>query len=633
MMRQAFLCKCIRAGDGQGSPRRERGRVARWARGIAACVACLALGTTWASRAAAAPDFVESGRAPELERAVLAKTPDGPINAWDLLLFDQMTDEALGSVPMEALLDPKLLASERYQKAIREAIERMAVAQALAKRAGEWTPPKDALRVMSYPAAEAAWLEKKVAPKVKVEDADVNWYYLEHAGDYMRRRQAQARYIYKNVDVKDPQAMGRTRALLEDLANKTRQGKLDFTEAARLHSDARSGVEGGLLPPFYEGTYFPAFEQQAFGLDRPGQISQVFEGPGGLYVMQLARSFPTRNITVDEVRDEIRGKLAHEHVKYYYDWAYGKLKDDGYARDFSHWWPYLNPDAPVAIAGTVRLKRQDFLRFFGNPTDDRNYSVRWSMVRDGIGAWTEGELVSQELAKDKRRAPHRWETRARELATTALRARRALAMAVPPSAYAEGAGTSRTLTRGDAVQRHLRNYRLAKFSLSPSVLPGAGVVARRQATQSIKAIEDEMRAGTLRTEPTAVDLNAWRLAARRQDEKALRAAVGDLNRSIAASPWPGVQFGVTVLNWVSPLPDDPLSQLLADVREGEFSRTQAVGSSDSLYFVLEARPFDVKQWANRPDVLRALAFRAEEENAKDAELARLVASNAIQYRF
>jgi hypothetical protein len=585
-----------------------------------------------AIQAAAAPDFVESGRAPELERVVLAETPDGPISAWDLALFDQMTDKALDAVPLEALIDPNARASERYRKAIRGAIERMAVGQALAKQADAWAPPEDALRALGYPAAEAAWLEWKVAPQVKVEEADVDWYYLEHASDYMRQRQAQARYIYKKADVKDAQAMARARALLENLAGQAREGKLDFAEAARRNSDARSGVEGGLLPPFYEGTYFPVFEQQAFGLERPGQISQVFEGPGGLYVMQLVRSYPTRNITVDEVRGEIRNKLAHEHVKYYYEYASGKLKEDGYVRDFSHWWPYLDPDAPVAIVGTARLERRDFLRFFGNPTNDRDYSVQWNVIGDGAGAWVEGELIEQDL-KDGKQARHRWENRARALATVVLRARHALAMGVPPSAYAEGVETSRTLTQNDALQRHFRNYRLVRFSLSPKVPDKANVVAQRHATQLIKTIEDEMRAGTLRTEPTPIDMNAWRLASRAQDDAKLGVTVAALNKSIAAAPWPGVQFDVAALGWASPLPDDTLSQLLADAREGEFSPTQRIGATDLLYFVLEAKPFDVKQWANRSDALRALAFQAEEEKAKDAELARLVASDAIRYRF
>ena len=31
-----------------------------------------------------------------------------------------------------------------------------------------------------------------------------------------------------------------------------------------------------MLPPFYNGAFFPEFDAQTFQLDRPGKISQVF---------------------------------------------------------------------------------------------------------------------------------------------------------------------------------------------------------------------------------------------------------------------------------------------------------------------------------------------------------------------
>jgi hypothetical protein len=82
----------------------------------------------------------------------------------------------------------------------------------------------------------------------------------------------------------------RLNAIRRDIA----AGKISFPAAARRYSDAPSRSRGGEIPPFRPGELFSLFEEHALKLE-PGQMSPVFPGPGGFYLIQLIRRLPARD--------------------------------------------------------------------------------------------------------------------------------------------------------------------------------------------------------------------------------------------------------------------------------------------------------------------------------------------------
>ena len=63
---------------------------------------------------------------------------------------------------------------------------------------------------------------------------------------------------------------------------------VDFGELAKRHSDDRnSGVNGGELPWRGAGQYFKAFEDEAFALEQPGDITEPFNSFYGWHIIKL----------------------------------------------------------------------------------------------------------------------------------------------------------------------------------------------------------------------------------------------------------------------------------------------------------------------------------------------------------
>ena len=79
---------------------------------------------------------------------------------------------------------------------MKAAVERLLAYESLAGKAGDWEPPADELRVKSFGAAMAVWIENTVKPEVKVLESDINRYYVAHPEKYLRRLRAQVRYIF-----------------------------------------------------------------------------------------------------------------------------------------------------------------------------------------------------------------------------------------------------------------------------------------------------------------------------------------------------------------------------------------------------------------------------------------------------
>lgn len=77
----------------------------------------------------------------------------------------------------------------------------------------------------------------------------------------------------------------------DSIHRELQNGRLSFEQAALLFSNDRTSyTTGGVLPVFGVGEYDAAFEQQAFALTKPGQLSAPFETAHGLHILKLLES-------------------------------------------------------------------------------------------------------------------------------------------------------------------------------------------------------------------------------------------------------------------------------------------------------------------------------------------------------
>jgi peptidyl-prolyl cis-trans isomerase C len=106
-----------------------------------------------------------------------------------------------------------------------------------------------------------------------------------------------------------------TRQRLEQIRAQILAG-VPFEELARTHSEDRASAErGGDLGLISRGKTVPAFEEAAFELTEPGQVSGIVETDFGLHLIQLVERREARQRPFEEVEDNLIKQLTLEYVK------------------------------------------------------------------------------------------------------------------------------------------------------------------------------------------------------------------------------------------------------------------------------------------------------------------------------
>ena len=105
------------------------------------------------------------------------------------------------------------------------------------------------------------------------------------------------------------------RSEAQALLARLRDGQ-DFGELAReVSEDPGSAQKGGDLGYFTRGKMVKEFEDAAFALREPGDLSDPVETRFGLHILKLEGREPERQRSFEEVKDVIIGNLEREWVK------------------------------------------------------------------------------------------------------------------------------------------------------------------------------------------------------------------------------------------------------------------------------------------------------------------------------
>ena len=125
-------------------------------------------------------------------------------------------------------------------------------------------------------------------------------------------------------------AVGRTEQDAEALAERIRQqavsGEKTLEELALEHTDerdARDNRRDGRLKNVRRGTTVPTFEEAAFALTKPGEISPVVKTPFGWHVIKLVERKPAERKPFEQVRgrliEDLRKDFIERSTKYHID--------------------------------------------------------------------------------------------------------------------------------------------------------------------------------------------------------------------------------------------------------------------------------------------------------------------------
>jgi peptidyl-prolyl cis-trans isomerase C len=98
------------------------------------------------------------------------------------------------------------------------------------------------------------------------------------------------------------------------ILERARKGENFAALAKALSEDPGSAAEGGELPLFQQGQMVKEFEDAAFALQQPGDLSPVISSQFGLHIIQLEDKQPAQAVPFDEVKESIIAKLRADWV-------------------------------------------------------------------------------------------------------------------------------------------------------------------------------------------------------------------------------------------------------------------------------------------------------------------------------
>lgn len=268
------------------------GQAAAWS--VAVC--CLL--SPWAALAQAGP-------APE---TVLASGPAGDLTAADVLL---MVDDL---VPPEQRpgfwANPDAVA--RFARSLYA--QRALAAQAQAEGLHQQPAGQRYLRLLNDRALTDLLLEQRSQQALPDEPAILAYARSDYNAKperFVTREQVQVRHILLAVadDGGNADAVHK-RALA--MAQELRSGG-DFAALARAHSsDKNSARRGGELDFFERGRMEIPFEEAAFALENPGDLSEPVKTRFGWHIIELLGRKPATQLSFDEVLPQLRTELTRK---------------------------------------------------------------------------------------------------------------------------------------------------------------------------------------------------------------------------------------------------------------------------------------------------------------------------------
>ena len=163
----------------------------------------------------------------------------------------------------------------------------------------------------------------RVNPVDLVSDEGIVAYYEENPAEFTTPEVVKARHILKKfpdnaTDEQKSEIKTAAEELLKTINEELAAGA-DFAELAKTHSEGPSGAQGGALrgsnpklPPgdyFARGDMVKPFEEAAFDILEPGEVSGLVETQFGYHIIKLEEKKAPEVQSFDQVQYEIRQKL------------------------------------------------------------------------------------------------------------------------------------------------------------------------------------------------------------------------------------------------------------------------------------------------------------------------------------
>lgn len=148
-------------------------------------------------------------------------------------------------------------------------------------------------------------VEQACSSVAEPTDDEVAAFYAAHKAEYVAPEQVLCQHIL--VKGSDDAALDK----IKDIRARIVDGKADFAEEAKKHSDCPSGQQGGSLGWFGRGMMVPEFDKVAFEMAK-GEVSNIVTTQFGYHIIYKADQRGGGQQTLVDVHDQIKDLLRHE---------------------------------------------------------------------------------------------------------------------------------------------------------------------------------------------------------------------------------------------------------------------------------------------------------------------------------
>ena len=156
-------------------------------------------------------------------------------------------------------------------------------------------------------------IRQEVGARVNVKHDEIEKYYNEHKGEFVRQERMFLREILVSTEGKDAAGIAAAEKKAKDLVARARKGER-FPEMARDNSDAVTSKGFGELPPFKKGELSKLMEDQVWNQPK-GYITDPIRIDAGFEILRVEDHQKAGQAPIEDVEGEIMDKLYSSRIQ------------------------------------------------------------------------------------------------------------------------------------------------------------------------------------------------------------------------------------------------------------------------------------------------------------------------------
>ncbi|MFO1257448.1 MAG: SurA N-terminal domain-containing protein [Gammaproteobacteria bacterium] len=149
--------------------------------------------------------------------------------------------------------------------------------------------------------------------KIEVSSSDLSEYYEEHKNVFETPEKVKVSHIL--ISSQEKGSLEKAKAEIETIQNRLKQGESFEALAREFSDDPVSAKDGGVLDWVTKGEVVPQFEEAAFNLNKPGEISDIIQTGFGYHLIKLIAHQDTQLKPFDVVKDEIAAEIRRQKAE------------------------------------------------------------------------------------------------------------------------------------------------------------------------------------------------------------------------------------------------------------------------------------------------------------------------------